>query len=63
MIYAGLKDWDKVYDHLKAAVEVKMGGLFLNVHPMWEEVRQKATISRAVVKARIILLDLFHSFY
>ncbi|MGI9542934.1 MAG: adenylate/guanylate cyclase domain-containing protein [Cyclobacteriaceae bacterium] len=41
MIYAGLKDWDKVYHHLKAAVEVKMGGLFLNIHPMWEEVRQK----------------------
>lgn len=40
MIYAGLEDWDKVYNHLKAAMEAKMGSLFLNVHPMWEDIRQ-----------------------
>ncbi len=40
MVYAGLDDWDKVYDHMKAAIEGNMGGLFLNVHPMWEEIRQ-----------------------
>lgn len=40
MIYAGLEEWDQVYDHMEAAIEANMGGLFLNVHPMWEEVRQ-----------------------
>ena len=40
MIYAGLENWGKVYDHMEAAIEANMGSLFLNVHPMWEEVRQ-----------------------
>ncbi len=40
MVYAGLEDWDKVYDHMEAAINAKMGSLFLNVHPMWEEIRQ-----------------------
>ncbi len=40
MVYAGLRNWDKVYQHVKAALEANMGALFLNVHPMWEEMRQ-----------------------
>ena len=41
MVYVGLEDWENTYLHMENSLKKKMGGLFLNSHPMWEEVRNK----------------------
>lgn len=56
MIYLGMEDWDKVYEHLKVAIEAKMGMLFLNTHPLWEAIRQKPKF-RKLFKQHGLLID------
>ncbi len=41
VIYAGLKNYDKVFEYLEKAFEEKLGGLiFMNSVPGWREVRK-----------------------
>jgi hypothetical protein len=36
IVYAGLKNYDKVFHYLELAYEDRSGGMiFLNVHPEW----------------------------
>jgi len=50
ILYAGLKDYDKVFHHLDLAFEDKSGGMiFLNVHPEWTQLNSDSRF-QALIK-------------
>lgn len=43
LVYLGMADHDRVFDHLRQAAEERMGAiLFLNIHPVWSELKSDA---------------------
>ncbi len=41
VVYLGFKNWERTFLHIEKAIEANMGGMFLSVHPIWEEVREE----------------------
>lgn len=39
VLYLGLENYEKVFEHLKNSIENRVGILFLNTNPMWKKVR------------------------
>ncbi len=52
VVYAGLKDFDKVFFHLEKAIEDGNIGYFLRIHPLGEEIRNDPRYEEAISKIR-----------
>ena len=50
IIHAGLEDREKLFQYLEQALEKKMGGLWLAIHPMWEDFRGDARFQKLLKK-------------
>lgn len=50
VVYAGLKDFDKVFYHLEKAIEDGNIGYFLRIHPLGEEIRNDPRYEKVIIK-------------
>lgn len=50
VVYAGLKDFDKVFYHLEKAIEDGNIGYFLRIHPLGEEIRNDPRYEKVMIK-------------
>ena len=54
IVYSGLKEMDKVFQHLERAFEQKHGILFVHSHPGWKIVRKDPRYTKLIAKVGFI---------
>ncbi len=51
IVYAALSDEEKMFYYLEKAVDVRVGAIFINIHPGWKSYRSDPRFKAIVKKA------------